>query len=366
MYIFLSGAKKNVGDFLIGDRAVNLLRIHRPDVEIDIWDRWQSLDNRLDEINASRALILGGGPAYQRSLYPGVFPLVSDLSQIKIPIVPMGLGWGGRSMLSINEFQFSDVALKAIKKFHGGIAFSSCRDHLTLAILQQNQIHNVLMTGCPAWYEPSYIGAAFHKPKHFEKIVITTAQAPEFVSHNIKLVDSVRLAYPEAQIYCVFHRGIEKDQYTPAAEATRLQAIKDAAVASNCEIIDAAYDLEKIGFYKECDLHIGYRVHAHIYFLSVKRPSFLFHEDGRGVGVSSVLGLPDVTAFEGMSKQLTVVDRFPGVGYKRELLVDDRSIDTMLSTIVAEQKNDFSKLERATKLMEGYYHIMQCFLASLP
>ena len=47
-----------------------------------------------------------------------------------------------------------------------------------------------------------------------------------------------------------------------------------------CEVIDVSYDEKKIDMYLDFDLHIGYRVHAHIYFLSKSKPSILLHEDG--------------------------------------------------------------------------------------
>jgi hypothetical protein len=61
--------------------------------------------------------------------------------------------------------------------------------------------------------------------------------------------------------------------------------------------VNAAYDLSKISFYRECDLQVGYRVHAQINFLSMRKPSLLLCEDGRGDGLSRTLGLEAPAAY---------------------------------------------------------------------
>lgn len=57
-------------------------------------------------------------------------------------------------------------------------------------------------------------------------------------------------------------------------------------------IRDVSGDVNKLDFYQDCDLHIGYRVHAHLYFISQRTPSILINEDGRGLGMGVSLGLP--------------------------------------------------------------------------
>jgi hypothetical protein len=45
-----------------------------------------------------------------------------------------------------------------------------------------------------------------------------------------------------------------------------------------------------IELYDEADLHVGFRVHAHLYMNSISKPSVLLNEDGRGKAVGLVLG----------------------------------------------------------------------------
>ena len=63
------------------------------------------------------------------------------------------------------------------------------------------------------------------------------------------------------------------------------------------EVRDVSYELDRIAFYDESDIHIGYRVHGHLRFLAARKPSVLLEEDGRGGGFTQVLGAPATQAW---------------------------------------------------------------------
>jgi hypothetical protein len=42
--------------------------------------------------------------------------------------------------------------------------------------------------------------------------------------------------------------------------------------------------------YESSELHVGYRVHAHIFMSSISKPSILLAEDGRGTALREVIG----------------------------------------------------------------------------
>ena len=45
-------------------------------------------------------------------------------------------------------------------------------------------------------------------------------------------------------------------------------------------------------FYKTCDLHIGSRLHAHLFFLSQAKKTFLTYVDDRMTGMAQAHGFP--------------------------------------------------------------------------
>ena len=95
MYICLTGAKKNIGDFFITDRAIKLLKYFKPDEEFKILPHWETLEDNLDLVNGSKGIIILGGPGYQPQMYPKIYKLTNPLEKIQVPIIPLGLGWKG-------------------------------------------------------------------------------------------------------------------------------------------------------------------------------------------------------------------------------------------------------------------------------
>jgi hypothetical protein len=100
----------------------------------------------------------------------------------------------------------------------------------------------------------------------------------------------LRSRYEDAERFCVFHRGLRADRFTPKREAAAVLSLAAAATALGFKVVDAAFDLERIAFYKDADLHVGYRVHAHLAFVSYRHPTLLISEDGRGLGQAETLG----------------------------------------------------------------------------
>jgi hypothetical protein len=316
-YVLLAGAKKNVGDFLIGDRGRRLLEHYRPDRTWETWDRFASVDSRLEEVNRSRAILLLGGPAYAADFYPGIYPLSSPLSRITVPIVPLAVGWSGGPTPDPDAFSFTSRSVEALRWIHDRITRSSCRDDITQAILQRHGLENVVVTGCTAWHHLPSIGRAFHKPALVRRLVVTTGAHRQHYRQNVALLKAVRARFPDAARYCVFHRGIGWDRHSTIANAIFHGRLARAARRLEYEVVDAAYDLGKIDFYHTCDLHVGYRVHAHLFFLSVRRPSFLISEDGRGVGASLALKTEQFAAWDEtvIVQLMAAIDRSVGTGF---------------------------------------------------
>jgi hypothetical protein len=287
----LTGFKKNVGDILIGHRSKKLLK-RFVDKEIVELNRFESISNKLKSINSSRALILCGGPAYDKDIFPNIYPISDFLADIKVPIIPFGLGWSGRPFHREDSFVFSKQSLETLKFIHERIGFSSCRDVITKKILENNGIRNVLMTGCPVWYSFDNIGKQFLKPKDIKKIVFTPPARARLYKQNNEILRQIRKKFPKADIYCCFHRGILPDSYTPVKASFGYVAMATYAKLKSAKVIDVSSSLNKIEFYSNCDLHIGYRVHAHLQFLSNRIPSLLINEDGRGEGMAKSLSLP--------------------------------------------------------------------------
>ncbi|WP_203256650.1 polysaccharide pyruvyl transferase family protein [Hyunsoonleella ulvae] len=342
MIVLLSGQIKNIGDFLITDRAKKLFE-YFVDSDIVILDRTKKLNNQLDIINKSRFVVLCGGPAYASNIYKGIYPLVDDLSLIKVPIIPFGLGWSGFPIGKPMDFKFNKESLDFLNSVHSSIDYSSCRDEITESVVKNNGFNNVKMTGCPVWYDLRYIDDSF-TDFTAKNIVITTPAAPRLFWQTIKLVALMKKEFPSAEnFYMTFHRGIMPDKYTKFVTSIGyiLMCIGSKVLIPKMKIRDVSYKMEKIDFYQEMDFHIGYRVHAHLYFLSQRKPSVLINEDGRGVGMVKTLGLPILN-------------------------IDDKELfNKIRNTLRTYKNNDIGDFKRVKKVFDEKFSVMKSFLANL-
>jgi hypothetical protein len=342
MIVLLSGQIKNIGDFLITDRAKKLFE-EFVDKDIVILDRTKKLDEHLDVINKSRFIVLCGGPAYAEDIYKGIYPLVDDISQIKVPIIPFGLGWCGRPSGHPEQFKFNAESQTLLEHVHASIPNSSCRDSITESVLNNNGFSNVVMTGCPVWYDLPSIGKPFKEYNEIKNIVFTTAADPKLIKQTVNLIRLLVKQFPEANITMSYHRGILPDKHTTirATIGYLTKALGAKLVKRNIKIKDVAYDLERLNFYDSCDFHIGYRVHAHLYFLSKRLPSILINEDGRGKGMVKTMSLP-----------------FFNIEDKDILENIDKQIDLY-------KENNFKSFQDVGNYIDGHFKIMKDFLVSL-
>lgn len=353
----LSGAYKNAGDFLIVDRSVKLLRYVYPNCEIQMYERRWPLDEHLDTINQSDALILAGGPAYSRKIYPNVIPLVTDLSKICVPIYTIGLGWYGRE--STDSFLYQQyIFTEETKHFFSRIEQDgalACRDWYSMRALKNNGFACAVMTGCPAWYDLERVQRAdlrdsFQFP--YQKICFSDPAKIRNIAQSLEIVRYIRRRYPSAKLTYVFHRGIHTDSMTSHEDAEQYEKLARQLMEMEIEVRDIAYSKDGFSIYDDCDLHIGMRVHAHIYNLSIRNVSILIEEDGRGAGVNEALGLFRIKAYQSSEYSQ---------GFQSENSFLIRRLDDYLWML---ERDHFQIIKNSFRCQQGYFEKMISHLST--
>lgn len=299
--ILLSGAIKNSGDYLITERTKRLLSYVYPEAEIIKIIGNYSVYNQLPEINSADIMVIAGGPSYTKKLYPRDIPLVDNLNDIKCKMFIIGSGWYGNLTTDkeIYNYHFEQKSLELLKRISNDSGALGCRDYYAVKVLQANGFVNGLMTGCPAWYDIDKISKRLRYRKEINKIMVSDpADVRAFGMQSIDIVKFLKRTYPEAEIEYVFHRGIKKDDLTDELTAKCISKIVNELESMNIRYHDISYGYEGFNLYNNCDLHIGHRVHAHIYNLSQRNRSILIEEDSRGAGVNEALGLWGIKAYE--------------------------------------------------------------------
>ena len=100
-------------------------------------------------------------------------------------------------------------------------------------------------------------------------------------------------------------------------------------------------------------MHIGFRVHAHIYNLSKRNRTILLEEDGRGAGVNQALGLSNIHVYDdAMQFKPMIIRRI-----KNKIIpsVNEYLRDEVIRNIERNEYTNWLEYELAFKRMQFYY-----------
>ncbi len=291
----------NGGDFLIEERMNSLIEKTWPEADIT---HINGVNSKFDDYQKYDAVIGGGGPYYDDRIIESLFiPFFRDsIKDIRFHLI--GSGVYGEDYLE-NAIYSKRFSAKTLDFFHmieknGGTL--SCRDMLSWQVLKNNGVKNLYMTGCPAWYDFDFIDETNPRiiTDNINKIVISdpgvTKKAEEQevrANQAISVIDVVARKFPNSDIVFTFNNGINTKYSFSCNNAIRTYLEK-----KKIKYVDMSGSKEKFSIYNDADLHVGFRVHSHIYSLSRRIPSVLIEEDLRGWGMNETFGLPHLPSFD--------------------------------------------------------------------
>lgn len=381
-YVILTGGKNNAGDFLIKKKAKELFTQLRPDRSVIDYDGWLPLtQEQLKTINESRALILTGGPALRYEMYPGIYPLVENLDDIKVPILMMGIGW--KSLKGDWEdsyhYPLSPKTIELLKKIDNSGYSSSVRDYHTLNVLMHGGFKNTLMTGCPALYSHKHLNQVFKYPKLIKNVSFSLGVS--FVD-NQKIEDQMKLLilktkeiFPESNLTVVFHHSLDKKMITNIYKGKtffleRHYHMVDWLEKNKISYIDISGGVDTlVNHYSACDFHIGYRVHAHIFMNSISKLTMLISEDGRGKALEKVIGgmVLDGYQLKGFSKSIfaRIFRKVMGINTNAFLLQDELVSDVEMN-VLYELKYNCPRVTASRTNIDHHFNVMKRFIKQLP
>jgi len=301
-YVILTGSKNNAGDYLIKYRAKQLFSDLRPDRKIIDINGWEQLNTeKLAIINESKALILMGGPALIENMVPKVYALTNNLEDIKVPIIMMGIGWKSKkgNWEDTYNYPLNIKTSSLLNKIDNSGYLSSARDYHTLNAIRFNGCNNFLMTGCPAYYDKDFINTELQL-KEVNKVAFSLGvafiESPSMEKLMKENILACKEKFSDKEFEVVFHHSLDREKFKDAYNSSSAHVNKHNDFANWLEIegiryVDISGSAENLtSYYSNVDLHIGYRVHAHIFMNSIARKSILVSEDGRAKGVKGAIG----------------------------------------------------------------------------
>jgi hypothetical protein len=344
---------------------------------------WEAFsDKQLEIVNGAVALILLGGPALRRDMYPKVYPLVADLDRIKVPITIMGAGWHASpgTWEDSRAYTFTPATLSLLQRIDAGSTSLSVRDYRSLNALGVAEITKGMMTGCPALYIPEKIGHPFVGFPNTEVKSLVISPGVTFIrsaalEQQLKhLITALRSGFPAADLTVAFHHSIQPEVLKKAydndqtAAADRQLAVVKWLNEQGVNYIDISGGVDKlIQVYNAADFHVGYRVHAHIFMCSQRKPSVLLTEDGRGRGLKDVLG--GVIFDSWKKREYSVKDRIRQkvTQQKSERYVAFSGIAADVKRIVNyEQQHQYPRFSQPQQRIDLHYPMMEAYIMGLP
>lgn len=296
-YLVLTGEKNNFGDFLIAKGVKNIFKnFITKDIKVIFHNRHSSLiKNQILEFDK---IILAGGPFFKRQL------LINNLSLRKPePFLDKLILFGGGWKPSIGDeidrldYKYDKRSLKILENINTPLG---TRDFDTLFNLSQNGIKNAYYSGCPAWFAKNNISdkITFNEiPKH--PICLCTAPQSDYLQSEFRKL-LLLLTQKGYQVKAAFNKGFEtfEQKYTKEwiLENLNIKSYDTSGPKVFPEII------------KECNMHIGFRVHSHIYSLISFIPSLLIPEDGRGFSINRLFGFSKLHSFKRVMNEIIIND----------------------------------------------------------
>lgn len=370
--VTLTGGKNNAGDFLIKLKAHALLKFMRPDLEIVDINGWEVGENDLGVINGASILLLTGGPALIPNMVPAVYSLDGILDRIVVPIATFGIGWfhANGDWQDTSSFAFNEPTRKLFNRIANNGLSNSVRDHFTLEILCNQGVRNVVMTGCPVLYNGGSVVSELQLPiSKPPKIAISMGVG--FKDMGALFLQSKNLLVEASKkfgdVTVIFHHSLEKHKYVAATLTKKQNELIKLLDDIGVKYIDASGSAEAlINTYNDFDIHLGYRVHAHLFMLSQGRPSYLISEDGRGTGQQQVLGEPSFKSYiySLNSKVLRGIHRL-GLPVPTKLIDKNMPIK-LINFIEADSRDGYMKSKNSIECIKSRFPVMKEFILGLP
>ncbi len=374
---FPGHASGNVGDRLLLESTMEVVEeVHGP-TDFHIHWRGEDFTSRLDYLNRMDGILLCGFE-YTKIL-SDQYQIAEDIDAVEPPLIPIG---------AIHRFFPGDERELARQRLDPSIrsfldrVVRYCPDgeipvrtELVGRVLRQNGFRSTL-TGDPGWYDPEYIGEEFHTSDTIERLVFTTPHWSMYVDQAKELIDRLTRQFPAAERTVVLHSGpndIDRE-------------LSSFARTVGWNVHYASHETEFIDFYRESDLHVGYRKHGHLAHLRWRRPSVILAEDSRVQGLNETLGTAGFSAFEprkGLSRRFgEIYNWFPVIGLyfaleqygydnllpHRESLVatpNPTAVDDVLEFVMEQQAKDWEALSQVQRTIdETYEEGMKPFLKS--
>ncbi len=246
-------------------------------------------------INACDLLVIGGSNLYEVSGERwGVVVEDEALASLNVPVLPIGIGSGW----SFAFPQFPSMPPKVaeqVRRLHERARGSSVRDDLTARVLARQGIGPATVTGCPA----GFIGEEPLRPVGRALVGVPFLPRRMFATAAWLPGKGKSPTHQRRRLMTKFFLGLLRALRDEGLEARVL--VHDAGdIALARQLLGDAFVYEKdpqrmLEAVQQCDVIVGFRLHAGIAGLGFGIPPIPVLADGRNLGFAETLGLMELS-----------------------------------------------------------------------
>ena len=261
---------KNIGDYLISRSTEEAIRSILPDCEITSFFRKEKWENIGKTVIEQDHLIFACLAIRERDMAKNVYPYIQEIIDSKIPFTIIASGTQlpvhKKRMGKIDKFSAKNRDLLANLS-------EQCRGFSTRGCVSQSFCQSLgLKTenlGDIAFFDERFNKRRFEIAQPIRKIAISDphywrAFIPEFK----ELYFGLQKRFPDAEIMITQHGK---------------SGLENLLIKENFNINPIYQEPEEgLEVYDDVDLHVGFRVHAHVATLKRRKYSYLIEQDGRG------------------------------------------------------------------------------------
>ena len=266
--------KVNIGDGFIMDSSIKLIQ-EKP--EFVFSSRVSLTDEDIEKINTTKSLIVMGANTLKDNYEITTNFNLEVLNKIKVPIILMGIGHYGIESVTSNGLDADSSIL--VKEINNRFPFISVKCNYSYNYLKRSNINeqNILNTSCPVIYSVDEVNKQFSKSN--QKVVVTITDRIH-IDKQIGLFHFVKENFKDSNLIASFHQNYNNNELDIYLKNLGFEIFKSEQYEDFIEL------------YKDTDLHIGNRVHAHLKCLSLGVRSFLTPFDLRQLYFSKSLDFP--------------------------------------------------------------------------
>ncbi|MBK29023.1 MAG: hypothetical protein CMO77_09330 [Verrucomicrobiales bacterium] len=266
----------NVGDAMITDAFVKLIKEHNENFEYVRVFRGESLD-KLDMQHVKN--IFAPGFSVSPNTYPKNYKLFAETNKLKnFNFVPFGCSYQHfvPQNSSFSKEFYDDNSIEFLKDL-SGVAPIPCRDRKITEMLMSMGI-DAFYVGDLVLFDPEYINTGYFGNKEIKKVAFTIQHKAKYCEQSKSILTMLRQKFgSDVKIFVTLH----------GAHSAITKKVIAHAKTLDMEIVELFGESENLSFYDDVDLHVGYRLHGHISVLRRRKPSILLVEDARAFGFSA-------------------------------------------------------------------------------